>query len=143
MSTSFPASPHAMGFVRYYREPISQAFPIWWVWLSFPMLWKIEGETHGFPKWWSTPQNGNLMRKKHPYYRKNMSTNFPGPPHIMGFVAFSCAMGNWWRNLCISYMMKYTIGWESNEKQAPILWEKYEYQFPSLSPYHGSCCILL
>ena len=38
-------------------------------------------------------------------------------------------------------MMKYTIGWESNGKKAPILWEKYEYQFPRLSQYYGFCFI--
>ena len=38
-------------------------------------------------------------------------------------------------------MMKYTIKWESNGKKAPILWKKYEYQFPRLFPYHGFCCI--
>ena len=37
--------------------------------------------------------------------------------------------------------MKSTIGWESNGKKAPILWEKYEYQFPRSSPYDGFCCI--
>ena len=26
------------------------------------------------------------MGKKHPYYGKSMSTNFPGSPHTMGFV---------------------------------------------------------
>ena len=62
--------------------------------------------------------------------------------HIaMIFVAFSCTMGNWWGNPCISHMTKYAIGWESNGKKAPILREKYEYQFPRLSPYHGFCCI--
>ena len=35
----------------------------------------------------------------------------------------------------------YTIGWESNGKKASILWEKYEYQFPRLSPYQGFYCI--
>ena len=38
----------------------------------------------------------------------------------------------WWR---------YTTGWESNGKKAPIQWEKYEYQFPRPSPYDGFCCI--
>ena len=62
--------------------------------------------------------------------------------HItMSFVAFSCTMGNWWGNPCISHMTKYAIGWESNGNKAPILREKYEYQFPRLSPYHGFCCI--
>ena len=70
-----------------------------------------------------------------------MSTNFSGSPHAKGFVAFSCNMRNWWGNPCISHMMKYTKRWESNGKKAPILWEKYNYRFPRLSPYHGFCYI--
>ena len=53
-----------------------------------------------------------------------MSTNFPGPPHTMGFVAFSRTMGNRWENPYTSHMMKYVIGWESDWKKVPILWEK-------------------
>ena len=70
-----------------------------------------------------------------------MSTNFPGPPHTMGFVGFFCAMGNWWKNPCIFHVIKYTTGWESNGKKAPILWEKFEYQFRRLSWHNGFCCI--
>ena len=81
------------------------------------------------------------MGKKHPYYGKSMIINFPDFPHTMGFVAFSHTVENLWGNSCISHMLKYTIGWESDGKKAPILWEKYDYQFPRLSPYHGFCCI--
>ena len=70
-----------------------------------------------------------------------MSTNFPGSPNTKGFDAFSRTMRNWWGNPCISQMTKYAIEWESNGKKSPILSEKYEYQFPRLSPYHGFCCI--
>ena len=28
-------------------------------------------------------------------------------------------------------------------EKVPILWEKYEYQFPASSPYDGFCCIFL
>ena len=49
MSTNFLCSPYTMGFVEYYWEPISQAFPIQWVWLSFPVLWEIDEKTHVFP----------------------------------------------------------------------------------------------
>ena len=70
-----------------------------------------------------------------------MSTNFPDPPHTMDFVAFYRTMGNWWENPCISHMMKYIIGWELDGKKVPILWEKYDYQFPRFSPYSGFCCI--
>ena len=41
--------------------PISQAFP--WVLLHFPVLWKIDGDTHAFIICWSIPQDGNLMEK--------------------------------------------------------------------------------
>ena len=40
-----------MGFVEYYEEPISQAFPIWLVWLFFSLLWEIDEKTHAFPMW--------------------------------------------------------------------------------------------
>ena len=73
--------------------------------------------------------------KKHPYYGKIMITNFPGSPHMKGFVAFSHTVGNWWENSSFSQMMKYAVGWKSNGQKAPILWENYEYQFPRLSPY--------
>ena len=62
-------------------------------------------------------------------------------PYTMGFVAFSHTVGSLWGNPCISHMLKYTTGWEFNEKKAPILWEKYDYQFLRLSPYHVFCCI--
>ena len=81
------------------------------------------------------------MGKNHPYYGKSGSTNFSGSPHTKGFVAFFRTMRNWQWNPCISQMMKYTIGWGSNGKKASILWEKYEYQFPRLSTYHGFYCI--
>ena len=70
-----------------------------------------------------------------------MSTNFPGSPHTMSFVAFSCTMGNWLGNLCISHMMKYTVESKSDGKEAPMLWEKYGYRFPRVTQYHGFCCI--
>ena len=37
--------------------------------------------------------------------------------------------------------MKYTIKWESDGKNGPIIWEKYGYQFPWFSPYDEICCI--
>ena len=81
------------------------------------------------------------MGKNYLCYGKGISTNFPGSPHWKGFVTFSHTMRNWWGNPCISHMMKYTIGWKSNGKKAPIPWDKYEYQFPRISRYHGFCCI--
>ena len=66
-----------------------------------------------------------------------MGTNFLGSPSSLDFTAFSLATGNWWGNPCISHIIKYTIECESNGKKAPILWEKYEYQFPRFSTYNG------
>ena len=52
------------------------------------MLWEI---------WWENPCIFHAMkyiigwesnRKKHPYYGKSMSTNFPGSPHTMGFAEY-------------------------------------------------------
>ena len=110
----------------------------------FSVPWDIDGETYAFPILWSIYTIGwESYGKKYTYYGKSRNLNFPSSSHMMGFVAFfPCPhhMENWWGNTCISHMVKYTIGWESNGKKAPILWEKYEYQFPRLSPYHGFCC---
>ena len=116
MSTNFPGS------------------PLRWVLLHFPVLWEIDGETHTFSIWWSIQYDGNCMGKNHPYYGKSMSTNFPSLPHTKIFVVFSCTMRNWWESPCISHRTKNAIGWECNGKKAPILWEKWEYQFSRLFP---------
>ena len=81
------------------------------------------------------------MGKKHPYYVKSMRINFTDIPNTMGFVAFFHTVESLLGNPCISHMLKYTIGWELDGKKAPMLWEKYGYRFPRLSPYHGFCCI--
>ena len=81
------------------------------------------------------------MAKKDPYYGKSKSINFPEFLHTMSFVAFSHTVGNVWGNRWISHMLKYTIGWKSDGKKAPMLWEKYGYRFPRLSPYHEFCRI--
>ena len=70
-----------------------------------------------------------------------MSISFPDFPHTMGFVAYSRTVGNLRGNPCISHMLKYTIGWESHGEKAPMLWGRYEYQFPRLFPYHRFYCI--
>ena len=42
---------------------------------------------------------------KYPYYGKFMSTNFPGSPYTMCFVAFCRTMENWCENPCIFHMV--------------------------------------
>ena len=130
MSTSFPGSPHTMGFVGYFRETISQTFSIWWIWLSFPislvMKYTIKSESNG--------RKVSIIWEKYEH-------QFPRFSPTMSFVAFSCTMGNWWGSPCISHMMEYTVGWESYGEKSPILWEKYEYQFPRFTSSEGFCCI--
>ena len=60
-----------------------------------------------------------------------------------GFCCIFQAIGNWWEKPCISYVVKYKIGWESNGRKFPILWGKYWYQFPNLSQFKGFHCIVL
>ena len=82
------------------------------------------------------------MGKRHSYYGKSMSIDFPDFPHTMGFVAFSRNVeNNLWGYPYISHMLKYNIGWELDVQKALMLWEEYGYGFPRLSPYHGFCCI--
>ena len=112
---------HSMGKVW---VPISQVHPIRRVLLHFPVLWETDGETHAFPLWRSMPKDGNLMRKKHPYYGKSMSINFPGFPHTMGFVAFPRTMWNLWGNPCISHMMTWVnfFLWLTLRFVSRVLW---------------------
>ena len=140
MSTNFPGYPHTMSFVGYFLEPISQTFPIWWFWLSFLMLWEINEKTcisHLLKytiRWESDGKKAPILCEKYDYWFPRLS-----PYHATCCIFPYC--GKFMGNPCISHMMKYTIGWESNGKKAPILWEKYEYQFSRLSPYHGFYCI--
>ena len=127
---------HTMGKVWL---PISQALPRFF--LHFLVPWEIDGATHAFLKCWRIPQNENLMDKSTYSVEKVWVTNFPGFAHLIVFAEFSHAIGNWLKYPYISYVMKITIGWQSNGKNALILWEKDEYQFLRSSPYDGFCWI--
>ena len=107
----------------------------------FPYCGKFMGKPMHFPYAKVYHRMGIEWEKKHPYYGKSMIINFLDFPHTMCFVAFSRTVGNLWGNQYISHMLKYTIGWKSEGKKAPILWEKYDYRFPRLFPYHGFSCI--
>ena len=78
--------------------------------------------------WWENPCISHVMKytigwetdgKKGPILREKYEYQFHSFPHTMGFIAFSQYMGNWWENPCISHVMKYTIGWESDGKKYP------------------------
>ena len=96
-------------------------FPLQWVLLRFPALWESDGEIYAFFIRWSIGQDENLMEKSTRTMEKRMWINFLGFPHSMGFATISHAIGNWWGNSCISYLMEHTKRWESNGKKAPVL----------------------
>ena len=141
MSTNFPAFPHTMGFVGFFWEPASQAFPIRLVFLSSPKLLEIDEKTHAFPIWWSAPQDGNLMEKITHTMRKAWVTIFQVLPHTMGLTVFSHVMGNWWENTCISHLMKCATGWESNGKSHTYYEKSMSNNFPCSLPYNGFDCL--
>ena len=127
---------------QYYEKSMSTNFP------DFPQ--DFVTFSPAMENWWGNPCISHMMRyttgwesdgKKHPYNGKSAGTNFPGFAHLIVFAEFSHAIGNWLKYPYISYVMKSTIGWQSNGKNALILWEKYEYQFLRSSPYDGFCWI--
>ena len=139
-------------FMEKVLDPISQAFPIQWVLLTFLMLWEILWEKPCISqvmkytiRWESNGKKPPILWGKCEYQFLRFSTydgfcrilpgiNFPGFHNSIGLAVFSHVMGNWWENTWISHVMKYTIKWESNGKKAPILWEKYGYKFLKFSP---------
>ena len=134
MCTNFPGSPHTNGFAGFSREPISQVFLIWWVFLPFSMLWEIHEKTYGFPIWWSIPQDGNLMEKTIHFMenvRKPISQAFP---FWWVLLTFLMLWEIWWENPCIFHAMRYTIGWESNGKKHPYYGKGMSANFPG-SPH--------
>ena len=123
MGIYIPGLSHGMGFAAFSRAMrnslkkscISHAIEHTTGWKSnereLPILWEKIGKQH------------------------------PGCSHRMCFAVFPDVMGYWWETSCIFHVMKYTIGQESDEKEAPTLWEKYGYQFPRLFPQDGFCCL--
>ena len=73
--------------------------------------------------WESTRKKASILRERYGY-------QFPRISQFDGFAAFSYAMGNWWGSPCISHKMKYTTGWETNGKKAPILSKSMSTNFP-------------
>ena len=58
-------------------------------------------------------------------------------PRTMGFVGFSHAMRNGKGNPCISHMMKYTTGWESNDKKHSYYGKSIGVNFPGFPHSRG------
>ena len=116
---NFPSYLNSMGFAAF-----SYAMENWW---GNQCISHTMEDTTG----WES--NG----KKDSYFGNCMGTNFPCFPQLMGFTAFSHAIGNYEKTHALSHMMKYTIGWESNGKKTPILWVPVP-----LNLLIGFCCIL-
>ena len=115
----FPRFSTYSGFAGFSREPISQVFPIRRVFLPFPMLWEIDEKTLTFPLWWSIPQDGNIMGKSAHSMEKVWEPFSQVLPIRWVSLTFLMLWENWCENSCISHVIKYTIGWESNGRKHP------------------------
>ena len=58
-----------------------------------------------------------------------MNIYISGLHHGVGFPTLSHAMGNLLGKPCVSHVMKYTIGWESDGRKVPIIRGKYGTNF--------------
>ena len=95
---------------------------------SVKFLWTIRNNWE-MENWWKNPWIFHMMEltigrqsdgKKTPILREKYEPQFLRF-YSIGFVWFYRAMGNWWGNTCISHMVKYTTGWESNRKKYILL----------------------
>ena len=134
MSSNFSGYPRTMGFAGFSLKPISQAFPIWCVFLPFPMLWETDEKTHAFPIWWSIPQDGNLRKETTHFMEKLLEPLSQAFPIRWVLLAFLMLSGIWWKNPCISHVRMYTTGWESNGKKHPYYGKSMSTNFPG-SPH--------
>ena len=134
MSTNFLGSPYTMGFVGFFREPISQAFPIRWVFLPFPMLWETDEKNHAFPVWWRVPLDWSLMEKSTHFKEKVWEPISQAFPIRWVSMTFLILWEIWWESPCISHVKKYTIAWESNGKKHPYYGKSMSINFP-VSPH--------
>ena len=50
--------------------------------------------------------------------------------HRVDFAAFSCAIRNWWKKPCVSYVAKCIIRWEFDRRKVPICWKKMGTNLP-------------
>ena len=119
MSTNFPGSAHAMGFVILSR--------------AMGYLWENSNISRMIKYITGWESNG----KKDLYYGKTMGTNFPDSPRTVDFVAFSHAMENLWKNPSTSHVMKYTKRWKSNGKKHPYYGKSMTTNFHCLTHLTG------
>ena len=137
MGTNFPGSSNSMDFIAF-----CHAMGNWW---RNPRISHITKDTIGCE---SDGKKLTILSEKYVYqfprftiydgfYRIFPGANFPGFSHLMGFPAFFHAMGNWWENLWISHLMKYTTRWEPNGKNHPFYGKRKETNFSDLSILMG------
>ena len=123
MPTNFLGSPHTMSFVAF-----SRTMRNWW---GNPCISHMLKYTIGW----------ELDRKKAPILWEKYGYRFPRPSTYHGFCCIFPYCGKFMgKPIHFPHAEVYHrigIGWE----KSTILWEKDEYRFPRLSPYHGFCCI--
>ena len=122
------------------QGPISQSFPIRWVWLSFLMLWEINEKTHAFPMWRSIPLNGNLMEKKGFILWEKYDHQFPWFSPCGRFCCIFLYYGKLMGKPIFSYMMKYIIRWESYREKGDLAMGKF---WVPISQFHPIQWVLL
>ena len=108
---------------------------IWWKKVPIPFPGSLDSMdfatfSNAVGNWWGNLSISHVMKyitgwksgwRNAPIPWVPISTNFPGFPQ--DFVTSSRAMGYWWRNPCISYVMRYTTWLESNGKK-PLCYGK-------------------
>ena len=132
MGTNFLGSPNLMDFAVF-----SHAMGNWW---GNPRISHIIKSTTEFE---SNGKKTPILWENYEYQFPRLSTydgfcrifpeiNFSGFSHSIGLrlASISHVLGNWQENPCISHMMKYTIGWDSNEKKHPYYGKSMTTNFP-------------
>ena len=123
------------------------------------ILWKNNLRTHrvdfaafsrAIRNWWEKPCISHMVKftircesdgGKVPIFWGKNRYQFPRLSQFHGFrCSFPC-YGKSMENPIIAHIIKCTTGCESNRKKAPILWGKYEYEFPRFPTYDGFCRI--
>ena len=114
VGTYFPGFLHSSGFA------------------IFSMIWENDEKTLAFPILWSIPRDRNLMEKTTILWKLH-TIQFPRLPPFERFCRLFHDMGEYWGNPSIFHMMKYTTGWEPNEKSIHTIETTYK---PIFQAFH-------
>ena len=118
VGTYFPGFLHSSGFA------------------IFSMIWENDEKTLAFPILWSIPRDRNLMEKTTILWKLH-TIQFPRLPPFERFCRLFHDMGEYWGNPSIFHMMKYTTGWEPNEKSIHTNRNYIQTNFPGFPHSRG------